>query len=956
LAILSLGPTNSRAQLLTNGDFQTAGLQNFGQFTISEHPNAWIAITDQYVLTFPGPSGQPTDLFARHRTAGVGVDEKLVQFIDATGISGKIALNLEYVYEQAAAENPQARISLVGIGADRLYKVWGGSGTDGYDGGSDFSVISPGDVLLAQATLPYSATWTKALTLVGQVSQPFAYIGVVVQSGCWGNSTTCDTLRGTDNFVLVIDEEGPYTKHVTATPNASIFNTPFTVSARIDDTETGNSTIKGAKFTIRSGGSTVVDWTSMDASDGSFDMPFEDVTATYSAGLPIGQYSICVYGIDIADNEGAESCINFVTFDPISENGLNIPISNECAQFYTLENPGAEHEVTTLQYGEDIVFDTRFSLNTSLAISDSGNVNFHFGANAKGDGTGVTSGIKYQFMLNSMLRAKTSLADYDPFTAVFNVKARIVGQPQEIDGYGLLNGAQNNAELLFSLRTRYADGHIYQEAFDFTVQCAGDPWSNLMENRDLDTRQPVGRGFGDEMNKYGWTGVDFGDALIVGTKNAFYDIATYIGGDGGNITNCVNSPPDPSYPDIYWRFACMEIFGYGNSGIRDSHGAQLWRLDYKNKRWQLVYDAVPRHVPEGESGEFIQGFRDSVVHNGKVYVAADLGAFISGVSYVDMFKYPGVALLVSEDGINFSLVPDCPTGPGGLCEAQTAIPPSVPTNNLSIRALASFDGKLFIGTLNNTGGQIWTFDDQTGVFAKVWPAAPMPMFPIIGELEPYHGKLYVGMGGLLTTTSYPDNNYIYACDACDSPGDFAKVPELPDLDANTFFVIKLFAAKDRLFAGTVNFQNGFSLLSYDDSNGGDFDIIVDGPNDGGFFDPLNIYLWSMAEIDGRLVAGTFNPATITEIPRGTAELWYSDDGMDWFQYPMPIGWSLLGYGIRDLVTGDSGKTLFLLSATNMVAPDIVEFDNPLSAGLQVWAIRDTKVVSPSGGKRGKKNH
>jgi hypothetical protein len=120
------------------------------------------------------------------------------------------------------------------------------------------------------------------------------------------------------------------------------------------------------------------------------------------------------------------------------------------------------------------------------------------------------------------------------------------------------------------------------------------------------------------------------------------------------------------------------------------------------------------------------------------------------------------------------------------------------------------------------------------------------------------------------------------------------------------------------------------------------------------FDNENIYLWSGAgPVNGRMFVGTFNPATITEIPRGTAELWYSDDGVNWTQYPMPIGWSLLGYGIRDMLLGDHGRSLFLLSATNMVAPNLVDFDNPLQAGLEVWQIRDTKVASPSGTKIGK---
>ena len=423
----------------------------------------------------------------------------------------------------------------------------------------------------------------------------------------------------------------------------------------------------------------------MGAADGTFDSPIEDVTYSFGAGLPVGQYQICVRGQDVAGNSGEESCSRFVTYDPSAASGVSFQLSNECAQFYTLENEGADNEITTLHYGENIVFDTEFNINTVISISDSDNVNFKFHTQGKGDGYGVMSGIQYQFILNSMLKARTTLDGFDPFTSEFKVKAKIVGQPQELDGYGILNGAQNNAELLFSVRIAYVGGSFQLETFDFSVACAGDPWSNLMENRDLESREPVGRGFGDEMNKYGWTGVDFGDALIVGTKNAFYDIGTYITGGGPPISTCINNPPDPSFPEIYWRFACMEIFGYAPQ-IRDSNGAQLWRFSYKNKRWQLVYDAKPRHVPEDVSGEYIQGFRDSVVHDGKLYVAADLGAFISGVSYVNTpFTYPGVALLVSVDGINFDIVDTCPTGSGDLCESQTVVPPAVPTNNLSIR-------------------------------------------------------------------------------------------------------------------------------------------------------------------------------------------------------------------------------------------------------------------------------
>jgi hypothetical protein len=334
-------------------------------------------------------------------------------------------------------------------------------------------------------------------------------------------------------------------------------------------------------------------------------------------------------------------------------------------------------------------------------------------------------------------------------------------------------------------------------------------------------------------------------------------------------------------------------------------------------------------------------------------VAADLGAFISGVSYVNFSHYPGVALLVSEDGINFEIVPGCPTGDGDLCEAETVAPGVVPENNISIRSLAAYGGKLHIGTLNNDGGEHWTYDDAgPGTFEKVFKFPST--IPAVAELEPYNDMLYIGVLGLLTYDNSPNNDYIYVCDDCDA-GDHAPVANLPDIDPNSLGVLKLFASPsmNKLFAGTVNFTNGATLLSYD-ADGGVFDVIVDGAPDGGFFDTGNIYMWSMSEQNGRLLVGTFNPSTLPTLPKGSAELWTSDDGVNFFQYPMPLDWSLLGYGIRDIVECDNGKATCLLSASLMPAPSLLGIeDSPLRPGLEVWQIREQKITNPSGGTQGK---
>ncbi|MFV8816491.1 hypothetical protein [Haliea sp. E17] len=954
LAVLSLAATTSRADFLSNGDFQSAPLSAGEAYTISSNLDQWITFSSQYTLE--AKTADPTDFFAKHRETGGGQDEKLVQFIDASGISGTLALNLDYVYTDSvgAQSNPQGRVSLIGIAADRMYYMYGGRGVDGFpapptpDGSGDYGVAPP-DSLLAQVQLPFSSSWTPAITLIANVpAGTYDYIGVVVQSGCYeggGTPDSCETLRGVDNFALYVDEEGPFTKHVMGTPNAAVFGTPFVITAVVDDTERGNSTIKSAEYRILDGGGEVVPWTPMNAADGAFDMSFEEVSANHG-GLPIGNYEICVRGTDVVDNTGEESCSNFVTFNPISDSGLNIPISNECAIFYTLENPGAENEVTTLNYGEDIVFDTMFHLNTSLNLSNPENIKFKFHVSANGQGEGVTSGIQYNLLLNSML--KVNLADdFDPFTSDFSLRAKIVGQSQEIDGYGILNGAQNNATLLLKVRIHYEAGVLNLEVFDFSIECQGDPWSNLMENKDKDTGLPVGRGFGDEYNKYGWTGIEAFNSLIVGTKNAYYDLETYVNGDGGGISACYAAPSD--FPSIYQRFACMEILGFGNPNVRDSHGAQIWNLSNKDKRWRLAYDAIPRHVPEGNAGEYVQGFRDSALYNGKLYVAADLGAFISGVSYENFSHFPGVALLVSDDGINFEIVPNCPTGNGDLCEAETVALPGLPENNISIRSLAAYGGKLHIGTLNNSGGEHWTFDGTN--FAKVYKFPDT--VPAVAELEPYAGKLYIGVLGLLTYDDSPNNDYIYVCDDCDA-GDHAPLAGLPDVDPDNLGVLKLYASPsmNKLFAGTVNFTNGATLLSYN-AVGNVFDVIVDGAPDGGFFDTGNIYMWSMSEQNGRLLVGTFNPSTLPTLPKGSAELWTSDDGVNFFQYPMPLDWSLLGYGIRDIVECDNGKATCLLSATLMPAASLLGIEgSPLRPGLEVWKIREQKITNPSGGTQG----
>jgi len=200
-AAMLVGPAAAKADLITAGNFDTATLNGASNYLISANLNKWLMLN--FSLSPYGPSGEFSDKFAQNSTAGTGTDNRLVQFIDASSLGSGQTLDLlfDYVYAEAAGFDPQARVSLIGIAADRSYSLFGGGGVDGipYNNG-DFAVASP-DALLGQRMLPYISSWSMNNLLSVTLSGTYSYIGVVFSSGCYGAST-CGTLRGIDNVRL----------------------------------------------------------------------------------------------------------------------------------------------------------------------------------------------------------------------------------------------------------------------------------------------------------------------------------------------------------------------------------------------------------------------------------------------------------------------------------------------------------------------------------------------------------------------------------------------------------------------------------------------------------------------------------------------------------------------------------------------------------------------------------
>jgi hypothetical protein len=318
------------------------------------------------------------------------------------------------------------------------------------------------------------------------------------------------------------------------------------------------------------------------------------------------------------------------------------------------------------------------------------------------------------------------------------------------------------------------------------------------------------------------------------------------------------------------------------------------------------------------------------------------------------WSFPGSQLLVSNDGKNFTRVLSC-DGPGTPCNSTAhadnpygligTYPAYTGAVNTSIRAMASYKGELYVGTFNVTGGQLWAYQEGRSSGPEwrfVHRFEPVPMGPVtlpkpaVAELRVAGDTLYIGVAGPA------GNSYLYEYDGTGAP---QRVPGQPFLDPQTNMGnLKLFTSSNGLlYAGNVDLDVGFYLQVYNPEDGQFREI-----SDNGFFNSRNAYAWSMAEINGRMFVGTFNQDFLTNLPRGGAELWYSDDSVHWQQMALPLDWGPWNYGIRTMEVGN--KMLFLGAASNMAAPDLITRPVPLSPGTEVWTIRST-VVAPTGKKK-----
>jgi hypothetical protein len=140
-------------------------------------------------------------------------------------------------------------------------------------------------------------------------SAGFTLTGVLNLSGISSPSGELNKVEISFGYVDA-DTFAPITSNVIASPNPVALGGNVTLTATIDDSTTGGSNIQSAEYKLGSGA-----WTPMNAQDGTFDSPTENVTAAFTAPTSSGGYALCVRGTDTANFTSAEECITLVVDD-----------------------------------------------------------------------------------------------------------------------------------------------------------------------------------------------------------------------------------------------------------------------------------------------------------------------------------------------------------------------------------------------------------------------------------------------------------------------------------------------------------------------------------------------------------------------------------------------------------------------------------------------------------------
>ncbi len=300
-------------------------------------------------------------------------------------------------------------------------------------------------------------------------------------------------------------------------------------------------------------------------------------------------------------------------------------------------------------------------------------------------------------------------------------------------------------------------------------------------------------------------------------------------------------------------------------------GAEIWRLeDETTDEWTKVLDLGDGSRDDQEN----IGFREMREYNGKLYAGSCCMRARCGI-------------WESEDGLTWTKIKTF--------------------DGSSIRGSAVYDGKLFIGTSGVP--EVWSFDGKD--FTKIYSDKGANPIKTFAGFAVFEDNLY-----FTEWSSYRQPLFRY---------DGERVEQVLELH-DGHFMMTLEVFDGYLYLGSCGLPRAQSFYLKRSANPDDpdsWETIVgdDGIYPEGFGYRDNLYAWNMEEYEGRLYLGTLKFF-------GPAQLWVSDDGLNWEKIFETD--SRMQYGIRELTATD--EALFIGTAYNLLAPCMRD------CGLQVFRL------------------
>ncbi len=391
-----------------------------------------------------------------------------------------------------------------------------------------------------------------------------------------------------------------------------------------------------------------------------------------------------------------------------------------------------------------------------------------------------------------------------------------------------------------------------------------------------DLTADIGRGFGENLNRYAWDSAYFHDDLFISTWNLQINYLS-------------------AFDFLLNVFADIDVPGEFGPIIA-SEGGQIWRY---SDSWQQVAGAdITDALDEGDTG-----IRSMVSNEDYIFAGTASGSFLG----LPTGTGNPIKLLKSSDGDTWDLVP------GG---------PSDDPGNTSIRALNIDDvpGKLIVGTEKENDSQVWSYD----LMSDTWTLITSLPVDAIGWFESFPGApdtLFIGTWDntgfgiyALNTTDYSVSDvtptqYHFEGETL-TPADFPNgIPNPFDNPWLMEFASFEGTEGSHLYAGTGELGGNATMIrSATPLDPLSWELIT--PD--GFGSDAN-YFWTFEVMGNTLATGTF--AGLGNV----AQLHVTENGSDWQQIPLENVVAPFTYGLRTSLS-DDGQSIFG-TASSFPLPD-----------------------------------